>query len=216
MKQLVKRAILPAPGPRRIPIGIGRGVTMHIDFAHQTRTYLGLYEIELNRYLRRILKHGSTAFDIGAQHGYDSLVIARLTGSRVAAFDCEPAYARMMSRNFHLNPRLAGLLEAVKATVGDAAEEVGIDEYAYSERGFVPDFIKIDIEGGELGALRSAQRLLTERRPALIVETHSTELERGCGCLLTACGYMPVVVNQRRLLPDYRPTRELNRWLVAA
>ena len=73
LKRLAKRAILPAPGPRRLPIGIGRGLTMHIDFAHQTRTYLGLYEIELNRYLRRILKPGFTAFDVGAQHGYDAL-----------------------------------------------------------------------------------------------------------------------------------------------
>jgi len=89
----------PGAGPRRIPIGIGRGLTMHIDFAEQTRTYLGLYEIELNRYLRRILKPGCTAFDIGAQYGYDSLVIAARTGARVAAFECEPVYARIMERN---------------------------------------------------------------------------------------------------------------------
>jgi hypothetical protein len=52
-KQLAKRLVLPAPGPRRRPAGLGRGVRMEIDFATQTRTYLGLYEIERNRFLRR-------------------------------------------------------------------------------------------------------------------------------------------------------------------
>ena len=77
-------------------------------------------------------------------------MIAGRTGSRVAAFECEPTCARSMERNFQLNPRLEGLLDAVEATVGDAADETGIDDYASSERGFVPDFIKIDVDGGEL------------------------------------------------------------------
>jgi hypothetical protein len=215
MKQLLKRTILPAPGPRRLPLGIGLGLTMWIDFDYQTRTYLGLYEIELNRYLRPILETGATAFDVGAQHGYDSLVIAGHTGSRVAAFDCEPACARLMRRNFELNPGLANLLEPVEACVGDQPEQTGLDEYAYAESGFVPDFIKVDVDGGELGVLRSARRLLADRGPALIVETHSAGLERACGRLLAERGYRLVVVNQRRFMPDHRPTTELNRWLVA-
>lgn len=188
---------------------------MQIDFAYQTRTYLGLYEVELNRYLHRVLKPGCTAFDVGAQHGYDSLVIAGLTRSRVAAFDCEPTCARIMERNFQLNPALASLLEPVEAAVGEEAEQTGLDDYAYSEPGFVPDFIKIDVDGGELGVLRSASRVLAERRPPLIVETHSARLEHACARLLSERGYKPVIVNQRRFLPDHRPTTELNRWLVA-
>jgi hypothetical protein len=215
MKQLVKQAFLPSPGPRRLPLGIGRGLRMHIDFAHQTRTYLGMYEVELNRYLHRVLEPGCTAFDVGAQHGYDSLVIAGLTGARVAAFDCDPACIRIMERNFQLNPALAGLVEPVAVAVGDGPDQTGLDDYAYSEYGFVPDFIKIDVDGAELGALQSASRLLTERHPALIVETHSAKLEHACGRLLSEQRYKPFIVNQRRVLPDHRPTMELNRWLVA-
>ena len=36
--------LLPKPGVRTIPAGLARGVKMPIDFAYQTRTYLGLYE----------------------------------------------------------------------------------------------------------------------------------------------------------------------------
>lgn len=70
-KQAIKRMVLPVPGPRQLRVGLGRGVRMHIDFEHLTRLYLGLYEIELNRHLRRMLRPGMTAFDVGGQHGYD-------------------------------------------------------------------------------------------------------------------------------------------------
>ncbi len=37
-----------------------------------------------------------------------------------------------------------------------------------------PDFVKIDIEGAEVAALRGASRLLTEHRPTIICEFHGT------------------------------------------
>ncbi len=185
---------------------------MHIDFARQTRAYLGLYEIELNRHLRRILRPGVSAFDVGAQHGYDSLVIAKLTHAPVAAFECDSDCLAGMNESFGLNPHLAPLIRSVSGMVG---HDLGLDEWAYGG-GFIPDFIKLDIEGGELVALRSAQRLLAERHPALVVEVHSAKLERECGRFLTDRGYRLIIVNPRRWLPDYRPGIELNRWLVAA
>jgi hypothetical protein len=44
-----------------------------------------------------------------------------------------------------------------------------------------PNFVKIDIEGAELLALKGATRLLDEARPALYIEvgsTHATEVSR--------------------------------------
>jgi hypothetical protein len=186
---------------------------MWIDFQYQTRTYLGLYEIELNRHLRRILRPGVTAFDVGVQHGYDSLVIAKHTCTSVAAFECDPACVAGMTENFALNPNLANLIRPVQAMVGDEAGLLGLDDWAYGG-GFVPDFIKLDIDGGEVAALRSAQQILSERHPPLIVEVHSPELERDCGKLLVGHGYRPIIVSQRKIAPDYRPTAH-NRWLVA-
>ena len=186
---------------------------MRIDFASQTRLYLGIYEIELDRHLRRILRPGMTAFDVGAQHGYDSLAIAKRTGAQVAAFECDPECLAGMGESFALNPRLALLIRPIDATVGVAIGDLGLDEWAYTS-GFVPDFIKLDIEGAEVDALRSAERILSERRPALVVEVHSREIERRAGALLVDHGYRPIVVSQRRLWADRRPT-EHNRWLVA-
>jgi Methyltransferase FkbM domain len=210
----LKRVLLPGPGPRRVPFGIGAGVRMHVDFASQTRTYLGLYEIEVSRFLRGVLKRGVRALDVGGQHGYDSLLIAQRTRAPVATFEADARCVDGMRENFALNPNLAGLIEPVHAIVGDGAGETGLDDWTY-DRGFEPDFIKLDIDGGEVAALRSAQRLLSERRPALLVEVHSAELEGACGALMMAHGYRPTIVNQRRLWPDRRPI-EHNRWLVAA
>jgi methyltransferase FkbM-like protein len=222
VKTALKSALLPAPGARTLPLGIARGVRMRIDFRSMTRIYLGLYELELNRHLRRILKPGMTAFDVGAEHGYDALVIAKRTGAAVAAFECDPVCVDGIERSLALNPALAGHVRLVPAMVGEQPRQLALDAFAYGPDGFVPDFVKLDIEGGEAGALRSAGRLLSERRPALIVEVHSAALERECGRLLIEHGYAPTIVNQRSIWPDHRPRPndgtgwgDVNRWLVA-
>jgi hypothetical protein len=187
---------------------------MQVDFEYQTRTYLGLYEIELNRYLREMLRRGVTTFDIGAQFGYDSLLAANQTQARVASFECARKPVAEMRRNFALNPALEKLITIVEGFVGNGEREIGLDDWASSDEGFVPDVVKIDVDGGELGVLRSASQLLSTRQPSLVVETHTSELEHECGRLLVDHGYKPTIVNQRRLYPDRR-TIPHNRWLVA-
>ena len=50
-------------------------------------------------------------------------------------------------------------------------ETVTIDEFCFGNR-IVPTFIKIDIEGYELHALRGAEHTLRHFRPKLLVEMH--------------------------------------------
>ena len=126
-KDKIKRAVLPTGlAPRTIRGGIARGVRMELDLGQQTRQYLGIYEIEIDRHLRRILKPGVSAFDVGAQHGYDSLAIAMRTRARVAAFECDPDCLARMSMSFVLNPKIAGLIDPVAAMVGVAPGRLGL------------------------------------------------------------------------------------------
>lgn len=206
------------PKLRRLPVGIAAGIRFNVDLDHHKRLYLGLYEIELNRYLKRFCKRGYTSFDVGGQWGYDALVLAKLTGGRVISFEAEPSFCEVMRWTFSNNPGLSPLLSVRHGWVGARSDPAGgqvtLDEVAYSEDGFVPDVIKIDIEGAELDALRGAKRILHERKPSLIIETHSEDLEAGCSALLREHGYDPGVVAPRKWLRDHRPST-FNGWLVA-
>ncbi|HVL38186.1 MAG TPA: FkbM family methyltransferase [Fimbriimonadaceae bacterium] len=218
--QRVKKAALPqGPRRRRLLFGIGRGIELDVDFATQVKLFLGLYEVELNRHLRRLCQPGFNCFDVGAQFGYDALVLAKLGGGRVASFECEPDTYVKLVRNVAYNADLRNRIDLVHGFVGLTTEEqtgkIALDDAAFGGRFFVPDFIKIDIEGGELDALMGARRVLEEHRPNLIVETHSRQLEDDCLAFVRSLGYATTIIDARKVLPDYRPI-EHNRWFAAS
>lgn len=202
----VKTALLPEGRKvRRLPLGIGRGLRVGLDLQQSLRLYMGLYECELNSYLRRLC-HGPS-FDVGGQYGYDAAILARLGGERVVTFECEPDCWPIIEQTIAANPQLDITLERTAA-----GRDAPLDSFA--ERHGYPRFMKIDVDGMEVEVLESAAEILS-RRPALIIETHSLELEQGCEEILRGHGYDVEVVNARRWLPDYRPTPH-NRWLVGS
>jgi hypothetical protein len=159
-----------------------------------------------------------TAFDVGAHNGYYSLLLARLTGGRVIAFESDATACEVVRRNCRANGPLADLVDLRHAYVAfERNPDVNawtLDELVEADPSIMPDLIKVDVDRAEASVLHGARRILAERRPHLIVETHSPELERECGDLLVANGYRPLVVCQRRFLSENRPI-EHNRWLVA-
>jgi hypothetical protein len=210
-RQRIKAALLPPPGPRRLPVGVGRGLRLHVDFAQHTGLYLGLYEIELNRHLRRLCPSGTSAFDVGGSFGYDALVLARLGGGPVLSFEADPAAAARLRANVALNDGI-GRIDVMTGYVGCRDGMTRLDDVVAST--FVPGVVKIDVDGGELDVLRGAASLLESAGPPVILETHSLELERQCGGFLDGLGYAVTVVQQRSVLRDHRPL-DHNRWLVA-
>ena len=203
---------------RRLPVGLGRGLELSIDLRYRAGLYLGFYEIELNRYFRLFCSPGVTAYDVGAQDGYHTLVIARLTGEKVVAFECDAAAYRTLGHSVAANPNLAPRIEVVQSFVTNTSDpsrgQLALDDFAVSAQGFVPGLIKMDIEGAEFDALHGAEEILSQRYPHLIVETHSSELETRCDEYLREFGYRPQVVNARSWAQDNR-TLAHNRWLVA-
>ena len=175
--------------------------------------HFGLFEFELVPWLRRFATPGRVAVDVGSGNGYYALACARLTGAPVVAFETDAASAELIRRNCAANRPEGALVEVRQAYVAfernEAANCVTIDDE-------VPDagLLKVDVEGAEASVLTGAARLLAERRPHVIVETHAPELERECGDLLLRHGYRPRVICGRRFLRQDRDDA-FNRWLVA-
>lgn len=213
----LKAALPRGARPRKLPSGIGRGLRMSIDFHEgQTRIFLGLYETELNPSLRRVCQPGLNCFDIGGNVGYDALVLAKLTGGQVLSVECDQEMSRHLGANVALNGEMATRIKVwsgmVGATSSHSESEITIDDL--TDQFFTPDVVKVDIEGAEVAALKGATRLLSSSKPSWIIEVHSQALEEQCLEVLTAHGYVPEIVGQRRWFSDHRPLAH-NRWIVA-
>jgi FkbM family methyltransferase len=147
---------------------------------------------------------GKVVYDVGAFHGLLTLHFAR-AARHVFAFEPVARHRAIIERNVRLN-RFQDRVTLVPYAAGDHAstEKILIDpllpgtataspriqrhvrggEYFAIEVRPVddlslpaPDFIKIDVEGMELDALRGMQRTLREHGPELYIEIHGATPE---------------------------------------
>ena len=100
------------------------------------------------------------------------------------------------------------------------AVEVGTLDAAYEKHG-APALVVMDIQGGELGALRGGKRVLSEARPVIVLEVESGSLRRLGGSaeelldLLRSSGYDCWRINRLGLTKVDRPQDdELGDWLA--
>jgi FkbM family methyltransferase len=159
----------------------------------------GDYEPHETRLMGELVQPGWTAVDAGANFGWHAIHLARRVGStgRVFAFEPIPGTFKELAANVALNE--CPNLEACDAALGDVPGDVTffvpeidlgagaasqfldlgeqvrvrmlrLDDFL-DERGVERvDFIKADIEGGELHLLEGAERLLTRCHPRILIE----------------------------------------------
>jgi hypothetical protein len=206
------RALLPGGRRyRKLPFGPAAGCEMKLNFHYDLRLFLGLYEQEIQKWFHRLVKEGYRSFDVGGAAGYDALLISKLSGNgEVVSFECEPTAVEEMRETFRRNPHP---ITAVEAFVSDRNGDRHLSLDAAAQRFFVPDFLKIDIEGAEDLALTGARAIIEARKPSMIVEVHGQEKEDQCASILRGYGYEPIVVDRRKLLGEKRAI-DHNRWLV--
>lgn len=204
----IKSRIVPAgEKPRTIPFGLFRGVRLDIDLNSQSQLYFGLYEREIAPWLRRLSRGAETALDIGANQGAYSMFFLRNTDARVIAFEPDADAARRLLRSASLNPswRLKVRQEFAGPTPLDSLLPLTF-----------PVVVKMDIEGWEADALRTASELM-RGDSRWIVETHSPSLEMECLDIFGAAGLQTKVVKHawwRRFVPERRP--HVQSWIIAA
>jgi len=180
-------AVASMRGARRAPV---LGSWMRLDPGDRLNLAVnGVYEPEDTEFVRRVVKPGDVAFDIGANIGYYTLFLSRLVGpsGRVVAFEPAPDLLEILRGNVAYNrcahvtvePKavtdrtgpLVLYMEAgrpednrIFAADDSARSEVRIEGVALDEApavaGLSPSFIKMDIQGAEMQALRGMVGLL--------------------------------------------------------
>lgn len=133
------------------------------------------YEPQVIDAMSLLLNPEEIFYDIGAFFGY-YVNIAELLGiepQNIHAFEGD----RFRSHILRTNHDAEGV-NINTAFVGNDSKGnkyITIDEYAQSHS--YPSVLKIDIEGGELAALKGMETVLEESHPSLLIEVHPTTYE---------------------------------------
>lgn len=127
------------------------------------------------------------ALDVGGCFGDTALFFARDVGEtgHVDAFDPMPKHCEIMRENFAMNPLLASRISLHPFGLSDVNRDgtvlrSGIDPGARIDEDLptrtldLPrvDFVKMDIEGSELAALKGGERTIRRSRPKLAISLY--------------------------------------------
>lgn len=193
--------------PVRLPYG-GRWLAQN-DVCSEAIAQ-GNYEAAEWRFVERFVQAGMTVLDLGAHHGFYSLLASKRAGpqGRVIAFEPSPREFKRLQRhvarngckNVRLEPMAVGSEEGVRNLFLVEGSETGcnslrppqvgqptrtlpvpittLDKYLQAHAVERIDFVKIDVEGGELDVLRGAKGLLERPdRPVFLCEIHNLRTE---------------------------------------
>jgi FkbM family methyltransferase len=181
---------------------------------------VGAWEPAAQRLMVRHVPPGSVVYDVGANIGIHTLLLARLVGptGQVFAFEPVPALYARLCENLQLNPSLPAA-RLVQLALGDrrgtaafytghhagaghlaaSGPETGerifvststLDEFVYRDHHRPPGFVKIDVEGAEGSVLAGAERVLGNAQPILLVDLHTPAQDLAVGRCLSHAGYV--------------------------
>jgi FkbM family methyltransferase len=168
------------------------------------------FELGMLEDMRGRLAHGDLVLDVGAHIGTHSVYLAAVCACQVIAFEPHPKVFAALCENLHRNGVSANVearrcaisrddgfatleertnLGETRAIRSRSASEVPLtrlDGLSLSRRVAA---LKIDIEGGELDALRGARHLLRVSRPLVYCEVKDQDRYEQVSDLLAAEGY---------------------------
>jgi FkbM family methyltransferase len=175
--------------------------------------WLGSYEFEKQHLIAKTVAPGTVFFDIGAHVGFYTLLASSLvqeTG-KVIAFEPFPSNIQYLEKHLMMNSvqNVTVFKAAVSDHLGEAAfqegpsssmgrlnakgglvvKTVSLDDLFLKGLVPLPDYIKIDVEGGECSVLNGARRMLTVGRPTIFLATHGTEVHFNSLSMLQSLGY---------------------------
>jgi len=195
LRPVVNRLLPANPRAVRVLSGVGTGVRLVIEPRNEKFYWTGAHEPVVQQQLQRLLRPGSTFWDVGAHIGFFSLIASRIVGPQghVHAFEPLPENMVRLQQSLALNENTRNVAVhpwAVADVVGEAPlYRNGVSPLASLMAGQgmptivhcvtldivadefgLPDLIKVDVEGAEARVLVGARRLLAQRPLPLIME----------------------------------------------
>ncbi len=155
-------------------------------------------------------------YDIGANAGFYTLALARLTGPTGRVFAFEPLGENARNLLDHVRLNNLAQVTVTQTAISDSDGLAGFALHASNAMGKIatgspskyqvptmcldtliersgypaPDFIKMDVEGAELAALHGASGLLSGHHPTLVIAFHGAEIFAKSLGILIAHGYL--------------------------
>lgn len=105
LRRLLNRAAPVGLSEIQVAAGDLAGFRLLLDLQSEKDYWLGTYEPALQMAIRTLIRPGWVVYDVGANIGYVSLLLARAVGEsgRVFAFEALPANLERLQRNLALN-----------------------------------------------------------------------------------------------------------------
>lgn len=175
--------------------------------------YFGEMEPRQTAAMAAEIRPGNVVFDIGANVGYYTILASRVAGpsGKVVAFEPLLRNIEFLRRHVELNNAanvvvmpvaLSDTTGSARFSIGDnsAVGHIGSDgeievetttvDAVIERLGFIPDVMKIDVEGAEKAVLTGAQGMFERVKPTIFLSTHSDELREWCTNYLVGLGYL--------------------------
>lgn len=185
--------------------------------------WLGSYELDKQKLFERTIQPGKVVYDLGANVGFYTLLSSVIVGASGKVYAFEPLPRNINYLRQHMKINQVENVQIIEAAISDKTGEVTFNEGADPSTGRIdgngaiyvkcvaldqlyasnevlaPDFMKIDIEGGELLALQGARQIIEKHHPVIFLATHGNEVHVQCLKLLASFGYEVRSVDQRSM-----------------
>ncbi len=185
-----------------------------------TRFLRGNFKSEKSEAMARELGEGDVVYDVGAHVGYTAILASGRVGATGLVVAFEPRGLNLRFLRIHMKVNRTENIRVVESAVGERTGRALFDEDRGSGTGRLaedgrlsvplvslddlvasgelppPDFIKVDVEGGELVVLQGARSILDRHHPALFLATHGVEVHDACTAILTEAGYEWTVLSE--------------------
>lgn len=189
--------------------------------------WLGTYERKTRVAFEKAVKKEDVVYDIGANVGFYTLLASVLVGPNGKVYAFEPLPENIKYLRKHLEINNITNVKIIEAAVSDhngigsficpsdrrmaclssegelKVKIFSLDEAILKDNFPIPQYLKIDVEGGEMSVLAGAKMLLLEHHPIIFLATHGYQRRDDCSNFLISLGYQLKLIFANNKSGDY-------------